>query len=433
MTKHYQNDELDATIPLPASVRVAMDDIAATMREGLLAMAVIAGWGVMGALMDESVIALCGPRGKHQRERRAVRHGSEDGSVALGGRGVPVRRPRVRAADGTGELPVAAYELFSGTDLLGEMAMSRMLAKLSCRRYAAGLEPVGAGVEAAARSKSKSAVSRRFVAATETALAELSNADLSGLDLVALMIDGVHFGDHLCVVASGIGIDGTKHPLAVVEGSTENTTVVTDLLVGLRDRGLDVTRPVLVVVDGAKALRAGVEAVFDHPVIGRCQLHKIRNVKAKLPDKTAAVVTAKMHAAYRLTDALEARAALEDLARQIDKSYPGAAGSPREGLAETLTVMRLGVPPTLARTLRSTNAVESMIEICRDHSANVKNWQNATMALRWSAAGMAEAAKQFRRVNGHLHLPALRKALDTEIDHQTAKAVTPPNYTKNVA
>ena len=238
MTKQYQNDELDATIPLPASVRVAMDDIAATMREGLLAMAVTAGWGVMGALMDESVIALCGPKGKHQPERRAVRHGSEDGSVTLGGRRVPVRRPRARAADGTGELPVAAYQLFASTDLLGEMAMSRMLAKLSCRRYAAGLEPVGAEVEAKARSKSKSAVSRRFVAATETALAELLNADLSGLDLVALMIDGVHFGDHLCVVASGIGIDGTKHPLAVVEGSTENTTVVTDLLVGLRDRGL---------------------------------------------------------------------------------------------------------------------------------------------------------------------------------------------------
>ena len=194
-----------------------------------------------------------------------------------------VRRPRVRTADGTAVVPVAAYELFNGTELLGEMAVARMLAKLSTRRYSAGLEPVGAAVEAEARSTSKSAVSRRFVAATESALAELLARDPAELDLVALMVDGVHFADHLCVVALGIGVDGTKHPLAVVEGSTENATLVTDLLVGLRHRGLNVTRPVLVVIDGAKALAAAVRAVFDHPIIARCQLHKVRNVKAELP------------------------------------------------------------------------------------------------------------------------------------------------------
>jgi putative transposase len=250
---------------------------------------------------------------------------------------------------------------------------------------------------------------------------------------VALMVDGVHFGDHLCVVALGIGVDGTKHPLAVVEGSTENATVVTDLLTGLRGRGLDVTRPILVVIDGAKALRAGVDAVFDNPVIARCQLHKIRNVKAKLPDAVAATVTAKMHAAYRSGDHITALAGLEELARQLDHKHPGAAASLREGLDETLTVLRLGVPPTLARTLRSTNAIESMIEICRDRSANVKNWSSGTMALRWCAAGMGEAAKQFRRVNGHLHLPALRKELDAEITRRQAKTVTPPDYATNVA
>jgi hypothetical protein len=431
--KDYQTIETDATIPLPGSVHLAMDDIAGTMREGLLAMAVTAGLGVMSALMEESVTAIAGPKGRHQPGRRAVRHGSEAGSVTLGGRRVPVRRPRVRAADGSGELPVPAYELFSGTDLLGAMAMERMLAKLSCRRYQAGLEPVGAEVTARARSTSKSAVSRRFVKATETALSDLLGRDLSGLDLVALMVDGVHFGDHLCVVALGIGIDGVKYPLAVVEGSTENATVVTDLLTGLRDRGLDVTRPILVVIDGAKALRAGVDAVFDNPVIARCQLHKVRNVKAKLPDAVAATVTAKMHAAYRSGDHLTALAALEDLARGLDHKHPGAAASLREGLDETLTVLRLGVPPTLARTLRSTNAIESMIEICRDHSANVKNWSSGSMALRWCAAGMGEAAKQFRRVNGHLHLPALRQALDAEIARRQGNTVNPHNYPTNVA
>ena len=350
--------------------------------------------------------------------------------MTLGGRRVGVRRPRVRATDGSGELAVPAYDLLSSSELLGEMAMAKMLAKLSTRRYRPGLEPVGTAVEAAAKSTSKSAVSRRFVEATETALAELLAADLSDLDVVALMVDGVHFADHLVVVAMGIGIDGTKHPLAVVEGSTENATLVTDLLVGLRDRGLDVTRPVLAVLDGSKALSAAVRAVFDHPVMARCQLHKIRNLVAKLPEALGSTVAKKMRAAYRMNSALAAQAALESLARDLAKSHPGAAGSLREGLAETLTVMRLGVAPTLARTLRTTNPIESMIEICRDHSANVKRWRDGQMALRWCAAGMVEATKQFRKVNGFLHLPVLRKALQAEVANIT---VTPPEYDQEVA
>jgi len=391
-------------------------EIAGSLREGLLALAVGTGLQVMGAIIDEGVTALAGPKFKHDPDRTAVRHGTEAGSVVLGGRTVPVRRPRVRTADGSAEVAVPAYELFSSTELLGEMALERMMAKLSTRRYAAGLEPVGAKVETASRSTSKSAVSRRFVAATESALADMLAADLSGLDVVALMIDGVHFADHLCVVALGIGIDGTKHPLGLVEGDTENTTVVKDLLADLRDRGLDTTRPVLCVLDGAKALVSAVKADFDHPVVHRCQLHKVRYVESKLPKDLASTVAKKMRAAYRDPDALAAEATLEALARDLGKKHPGAAGSLREGLFETLTVTRLGVPPTLARTLRSTNAIESMIEICRDHSTNVKRWRDGKMALRWCAAGMLEASKRFRRVNGFLHLPALRAALEAHVN-----------------
>jgi len=206
----------------------------------------------------------------------------------VGGRRVPVSRPRVRATDGSGEVPVPAYRLFSSTEVLGRMAMERMLAGVSTRAYPAALEPVGAQVEADGKSTSKSAVSRKFVALTETALTELLAADLSSVDLVAIMIDGVHFADHLCVVALGIGVDGTKHPLALVEGSTENTTLVRGLLVGLREGGLDVTRPILAVLDGAKALSAAVKEVFDQPVIGRCQLHKVRNVQDHLPKRCVA-------------------------------------------------------------------------------------------------------------------------------------------------
>ena len=427
MTKNYQTRASmtsgELRLALPESVSVAMSEIAEDMQEGLLALAVGAGLQVMHTLMEENVTAVCGPKGKHDSGRAAVRHGTEAGSVALGGRRVPIERPRMRAVDGTGELAVPAYELFSRSEVLGRMAMGRMLAGLSTRRYPVGLEPVGQRVEKSARSTSKSTVSRRFVAATETALAELLAAPLGTLDLVALMIDGVHFGEHLCVVALGIGIDGTKHPLGLAEGSTENTSVVTDLLTGLRDRGLDTTRPILVGIDGGRALHAAVVRVFDHPVIQRCQLHKLRNVADKLPDHLASTVTKRMRQAYHAESAIVAQAQLEALAKELQRTHPGAAASLREGLAQTLTVLRLGVSPTLARTLRSTNSIESMISIARNHSMNVKNWQNGTMALRWCAAGMIEAGKQFRRVNGHLHLPALRVALDEYVAAQTVAAM----------
>ena len=242
MTKNYQTKTIQTSaLAVPEQVSVAMSEIAEDMREGLLALAVGAGLQVMGHLMEADVSAVCGPRGKHNPERAGLRHGTEAGSVTLGGRRVPVRCPRVRTADGNGEVAVPAYELFSSTEILGKMAMERMLAGLSTRRYGVGLEPVGEAVEASSSATSKSAVSRKFVAMTEHALSDLLAADLSQLDLVALMIDGVHYTDHLCVV-------------------------------GLRERGLDVTRPILAVLDGAKALSAAVKEVFDHPVIARCQL-----------------------------------------------------------------------------------------------------------------------------------------------------------------
>jgi len=420
VTKKYQTMTFDTSaLAVPERVSVAMNEIAENMSEGLLALAVGAGLQVMGALMDADVAALAGPRGRHDPARSAIRHGREAGSVTLGGRRVPVQRPRVRATDGSGELAVPAYELFNDTEVLGRMAMERMLAGLSTRRYGVGLEPVGEQVTASATASSKSAVSRRFVAMTETALADLLAADLSRLDLVAFMVDGVHFAESCCVVALGIGIDGTKHPLALVEGSTENATLVTELIVGLRERGLDVTKPILAVLDGSKALRRAVLDVFDHPVMARCQLHKTRNVKDHLPQRMRATVQERMRTAYHAGSALEAEAQLTTLARELDKTHPSAAASLREGLAETLTVLALDVPPTLARTLRSTNAIESMIGICREHAKNVKRWRDGQMAIRWCAAGMIEASKQFRRVNGHMHLPALRAALERHVAEQS--------------
>jgi putative transposase len=266
----------DAEIIVPEQVIVSMAEIAGAAKEGLLALAVGTGLQVMAAMFAEDAAGLCGPEGKHNADRAGYRHGIGKGSVTVGGRRVPVTRPRVRGADGSGELRLPSYDLFSSTEILSQLAMEKMLAGLSSRRYGHGLEPAGQAVEQAAGSTSKSAVSRRFVAATETALGQLMSRRLDDLDLVAFMADGVHFGEHTCVVALGIGIDGTKHPLAIEEGSTENATLVTDLITGLRERGLDVTKPILAVIDGSKALARAINDVFDKPFIHRCQQHRSR-------------------------------------------------------------------------------------------------------------------------------------------------------------
>jgi hypothetical protein len=421
----YQNRAGDASLTprVPTGVMVSLAEIGGSAKEGLLAVAVGAGLQVMSAMMDAEVEGLVGPRGAPAGPGRgAARRRGRVGHV--GWAAVPVRRPRVRTADGDSEVPLGCYELFAGRQVLGAMALERMLAGLSARHYRRGLEPVGEQVAARAASTSRSAVSRRFVAATETALAELMSADLSTRDLVVLMVDGVHFAEHTCVVAPGIDGEGGKHPLALVEGSSENATLVTGLLTGLRERGLDVTRPILVVVDGSKALARAVREVFDKPLVQRCQEHKIRNVRDRLPEKLRSVVQRRMREAYHAESALAAEARLTALAAELDKTHPGAAASLREGLQETLTVLRLGVPPTLVRTLRSTNPIESLISICRDHSTNVKRWRDGQMALRWCAAGMGEAAVQFRRVNGHLHLRKLRDALERHF----CETVTPVRH-----
>jgi putative transposase len=333
---------------LPERVTVALAELAGAAREGLLALAVGTGLGVLDSLLEADVDRLVGPKGRHQPDRVAVRHGTQPGQVTLGGRRVRVDRPRVRTADGAAELSLPTWQAFAATELLDQLALERMLAKLSTRRYRVGLEPVGSRADQASSGTSKSAISRRFVAATERALTELLAADLTSLDLVALLVDGIRVAEHCCVVALGITIDGTKIPLGLAEGATENATVVTDLLVGLRERGLEVTRPILVVIDGAKALRRAVGDVFDHPIIQRCQLHKLRNVTDRRPDALASTVAKRMRRAYHHADALVAEADLEALARELDRSHPGAAASLREGLTETLTIIRLGVPPTLA-------------------------------------------------------------------------------------
>jgi putative transposase len=412
-------DEAGEVSELSEELRVALSDVAEMAREGLLAMSVSVGLRVMAEMMQEEVTARVGPKHAKIAGRTAKRHASAPGSVVLGGRRVPVRRPRARTTDGE-ELRLESYTAFADDDLLGEVVMARMLAGLATRRHRAANEPVGAAVEANASSTSRSAVSRRFIASTTKALAELMSRDLADLDVVALMVDGVNFAEACCVVALAITADGTKVPVGLWLGDTENKTIVTALLADLVDRGLTVDAGLLVVIDGAKALAAGVRKVFgDQALVQRCTLHKRRNIAGHLPKDQQPWVDRKLAAAFANPDADAGLRAAKDLARSLERDHPDAAASLREGLEEMFTVRRLGVGDRLARTLTNTNCIESMISIGRTTARNVKRWRDGTMVKRWCAAGMLNAQRSFRRVKGCKDMPILVAALARHVDTVT--------------
>src|SRR6476469_9068595 len=405
-------DSTDAVVlpDLPEEIALAMSDIAGAAREGLLAMSVAAGMAVMAAMFDAEIAEACGPKGKHNQRRGAVRHGSEKGSVTLGGRRISVTRPRARTLDGH-EVPRSSSAHFAAEDVLTQVVMERMLAGLAPRRHARAAEPVGeaAGVQ---KSTSKSAISRRFVRQTDTALAELMARDLSGEDITVLMVDGEHMAERCVVVALAITAEGTKKPVGLWDGSTENKTVVRSLLADLVDRGLAFDDGLLVVLDGAKALSAAVREVCGaKALIQRCTLHKRRNVADHLPDKDTAWVDAKLVKTFSHPDPEHGLRNAKSLAAQLDKNYPSAAASLREGLEEMFTVARLGIDGRLAKTLTTSNPIESMISIARTTNRNVTRWRDGQMVLRWTAAGMLNAERSFRRIKGHKQMPQLVDAL----------------------
>ena len=395
------------SIPLPERVTIGLAAFNETVREGLLAFCVGVGLSVVAEIFEEEVTQLVGPRGQHNRDRTAYRHGQEDRQLTLGGRRVQVEKPRARTKAG-GEVELESFRFFASRDLLAQAALDRMLARLSTRRYGAGLEPVGVEPKATTRSS----ISRRFVAGTTRKLHELMGRDLSGLDLLAIFIDGIETAEHTIVAALGVDAEGRKHPLGLWEGSTENRTVCQALLNNLVERGLDPELPILAVIDGGKAIRSALKATFgDRVVIARCRAHKRRNVLDHLPEDQRTLIGRKLDKAWKEANVEKAEQELRDLVRQLHADHPGAAASLREGLEETLTVTRLGLSPSLLRTFKSTNPIESMISVARTVTGNVKRWRDGQMILRWTAAGVLEAEKQFRRVNGHRDLQLLRIAL----------------------
>lgn len=407
---------IGAAITSPEHLQLALTDIAKSAQEGLLAMAVATGLAVMHELMEEEVAALAGPKGAHDPARAVYRHGHEDGQVTLGARRVKIRRPRVRKKSG-GEAEVQTYSRFASRDLLGKGILNRMLAGISTRNFKDTGEPVGEAVEEHAVSTSKSAVSREFVARTRDAMKQLMSRSLGDVRLAALMIDGLDLKGRTVVVALGITTEGVKLPLGLWEGSTENAAVATALLTDLTERGLDPSQGMLFCVDGGKALRKAIRIVFgDNARIQRCIRHKERNVLDHLPERERAKAQARLRSAWANGNADVALGQLQKLQAELGFHYPGAAASLGEGMEETLTVQRLGVTGCLKATLQSTNPIESMISVVRTTSRNVKNWQSGDMGLRWTAAGMLEAEKKFRKVFGYKDLAKLAVAIERDLD-----------------
>lgn len=398
-----------AAIDPAAIVEDAWQDVGASFERFCLA----TGVATLAGMMEEDASRLCGRRYGREKGRDGHRWGRTRGKVGFHGGKVEIERPRVRARAG-GEMALASWETAVSEDLLGKWAINLMLINVSTRKFGRAVRlpegdvpaPKGAGV-------SKSAVSRRFVALSAERMKEWMASDLSKLDLPIIQIDGVHIEEDLMLLAAvGIDGDGGKHPLGVVEGATENTVVVQALLDNLIQRGLDPKICRLFVVDGAKALSTAIRKTFGrHTPIQRCQVHKARNIVERLPKHRHASVRKVLRQAWELDDAAKAERLIRNLARRLEHEAPGVSGSILEGIDEILTVTRLGLPAELRRSLACTNIVENMNGTIRRVCRNVKRWQDAKMALRWTAAGMMEATKGFRRLKAHKQLQILRSAL----------------------
>jgi len=409
-------------------LQLPLVDTLVDIRADMLEVVVRAGMKVVEAMFEEDRVRICGPKHARSPGRDVVRGGTVDGELVLGGRRVAVRRPRVRRVGGK-EVRLPSYERLRAEDPLYERAVEQMLVGVATRKYGRSLEPLPASV--ASRGTSKSAVSRRFVARTRAELDAWAGRPLGELDIVALMVDGIGFGEHTLVVALGIDATGKKHALAIREGSTENATLCRSLLADLVTRGVSADRSILVVIDGGTGVRSAVKQVFgDYALVQRCQVHKKRNVLDHLPEHAKPHVRKVMQDAYALDDHDKAKVQLERLAKSLDEQHPSAAASLREGLGETLTVLRLGIGPMLRKSLATTNPIESTFSTVRRVSRRVTRWQSGTMTLRWALAGTMEAEKTWRRVMGKANMPKLVSAL-RQLD--LTRATTPSSATKRAA
>src|SRR5512133_1985333 len=391
-----------SSLALAPSLETAWQDVDSSFERFCLT----AGIGAIEQMLCEDAQQLTGAPHNRGGGRVGHRWGRTKGKIGFHGGKIAVHRPRVRSYDGH-EVVLPTWTAAQAEDWLGRWAMNLMLINVSTRKLRRAVRlPEGELPVIPGDGTSKSAASRRFVALSAKRLAEWMASDLSKLDLLVIQIDGLHIGNDLVLVAAlGIDGEGHKHPLALIEGATENAAVVQALIDNLIERGLDPKVCRLFIIDGAKALSKVIRRTFGaHTPIQRCQIHKARNVIERLPKPLHASVRRALRQAWALDGADKA-------ARRLDQEAPGVATSILEGLDEMLTVIRLGLPVKLRRSLACTNSIENMMGTLRRVCRNVKRWRNAAMALRWTAPGMMEAAKGFRRLKAYKHLPVLRAAL----------------------
>jgi putative transposase len=382
-----------------------------TTRQELLAWVHERGLRALDELLCNEAELLAGAKGQHSVDRTCNHWGRTMSTVPFGGRRITLSRPRVRSKEGR-ELTLPSLEHFRHTDGMPERVVEQIVLGVSTRGYHRSLEPTVVGARASGTSKS--AASRHLVARTRAQVKEHLARRLDEFDIVAMMLDGVEVGGHVVVAALGFTADGTKIPLGVWQGSTENATVCTSLLNDLVERGLPLEHRILCVIDGGKGLRKALRDVLgDKAIVQRCQVHKRRNVLEHLPEHRRTHVGRVLREAYKSTNAATARKRLRALASWLERNgEESAAASVREGLEETLTVMKLLLPTTLRRSLATTNAIENMLGTVRRVSRNVKRWRDGAMAKRWTGLGVLAAAQGFHRVKGHRDISVLQRALN---------------------
>jgi putative transposase len=380
-------------------------------KQSLLDFVVHVGLQALEAVLGQEAELLVGPKGKHQSGRQVHRWGTAPSQATLGGRRVQVRRPRVRSTNGQ-EVALDAWKQMAAADPLPARVVEQLVLGVSTRGYDRSLEPMPKGVKT--RGTSKSNASRHFIAETKRRMKDFLNQRLADVDLCGLFIDGLVVAEYTVVVALGVSRDGTKLPLGVWLGSTENATVCTALLNNLIERGLRIDHPILAVIDGGKGIRRAIHDVLGkNAVVQRCQRHKTENVLGHLPKKKHPYVLQQLRAAYGSERADTARKLLRRLVAWLENNgEPDAASSLREGMEETLTVLKLALPRSLRRSFATTNVIENTNGTLRRVAHNVKRWRDGKMVQRWVTLGLTEAARKFRRLKGFREMPRLVAALE---------------------
>jgi putative transposase len=393
---------------------------ASEARRGLMEWAHQVGLEALKSLFVDDAERLAGPKGKHQASRELHHWGTTETSLEFGGRKITVERPRVRARKG-GEISLPTVRHLQSCDPLAETVLNQILLGVSTRGYADSIPAAPTGTKS--RGASKSAVSRQLTKRMTHGMRDALSRPLGDVQLVAMMLDGIGIGDHTVVVAIGVTLAGQKMVLGLEQGSTENAAICTEILHNLAGRGLKVDDPILCVIDGGKGIRKALRDVYgDNAIVQRCQVHKRRNIRDHLPKHRQVSVDRQLAAAYASESVKVARKRITQLVSWLERNdEDAAAASLREGLEETLTILKLDTPPALRKIFATTNAIENLMGSIRKTTRNVKRWRSAKMAKRWVSVAVNEASKSFRRIKGYKNLPILAsnlKALRRSVDLQ---------------